>query len=351
MKRFLPLIFTSLLMLIFIPACNLTAAVTTPTPFNLDTVQTAVAATLAAQPTSAESTTPGATEIPTLVTAPTTAPIPTARITYDDSIHAARIQFAPMTAWADITGTSGAQQSSTYVLGAAKGQIMTVSVLQGRGYNLTLTSQDGTALTPADNGYSFWRGALPATQDYFIKVNAPVDGDFTFRVAINPPGMTDQALQYTYPPLGLSLAYTDSFTPVVYPYVDQQRGLPMLALNFSDFSFYDKTNLSEAYFVLNLFDDPAIVATCNQLAEGEEARGQETYNGLTYDKSFGGGVGAGNYYMQTKYHAVQQNTCIEVVFFVHYTNIGNYVDTTVKEYDDAALTQKFENILKSLRFK
>lgn len=346
MKHFLTLSLIDLLILIFIPACNLTADVATPTPFDLDTVQTAVAATLAAQPSATN------TAEPTATTPPTPIPSPTTPITYANAAGAQRIQFVTGGTWAEVTANGQANQPTQFVLGAMKNQVMSVSVFQNWGYPVEVKGQDGILLSIKDSDDAFWRGTLPVTQDYFITITPQLDGPFTLRVAINPPGQAEQTFQYNSAQFPVSLSYSDSFAPVNFPYGDQLRAAPALALNFIDSTFYNQTNLSEAYFVLGVYTDPALVATCNQpYFSQEESRGQETINGLTYDKSFGGGAGAGNYYIQTAYRTVQKNACLEIVFFVHYTNAGNYVPGTVTEYDDAALTQKFMDVLKTVSVK
>ena len=96
------------------------------------------------------------------------------------------------------------ERSKTYSISASKGQIMSVSIHQGwegdRAYiPMQITGADGTVLCPPleNTDCEFWRGVLPATQDYFVKV-MPVNDimNFTMRVAINPPGVAAQSFQY-----------------------------------------------------------------------------------------------------------------------------------------------------------
>ncbi len=237
-----------------------------------------------------------------------------------------------------------------FVLAAAKGQIMGASVFEGPGYYLTITGADGTLLTPPDTDAYFWRGTLPATQDYVVSILAPFDASFTLRVVINPPGKSEQT--FTYSDALVSLEYSDAFAPVAYPYNFLQRDTSTLALNVIDQTFYDKTNLSEAYFVLNLFDNPAIVASCyDEYYEPETAVGPVTINGIPFEEIIAVGVAAGNLYDQTIYRTVQNNVCMEVVFFMHYGNIGNYVPGLVTEFDRDALIQMFEDVLGTLTIK
>jgi hypothetical protein len=48
---------------------------------------------------------------------------------------------------------------------------------------------------------------------------------------------------------------------------------------------------------------------------------------------------------------VNKNVCYEVIYFIHYTNIGNYTPGTVTEYDSAALMKKLNNVLATFTIK
>lgn len=363
MKRLITYTFVIALLMTTL-ACGLTAPATqlptTPTskPTDLPTLSDAPTATQTPNPpptdfpaTTVPETTVSETTVPTLepTATPTTIPTNEPTIQPPTPANATRIQFAAGGTWTELTATGQANQSATFVLGAAKGQIMGVSVYEGPGYYLTITGADGTPLTPPDTDAYFWRGTLPATQDYVVAVLAPFDGPFTLRVAINPPGQSEQT--FTYSDENISLTYSDAFAPVLYPYNFLQRANSTLALNVLDQSFYEKTNLSEAFFVLNWFDDPAIVASCyDEYYEPETVIGPVTINGITFQESTAMGAAAGNVYDQTIYRTVQNNVCMEVIFFMHYGNIGNY-PPEIKEFDRAALIQMFEEILGTLTVK
>ena len=220
---------------------------------------------------------------------------------------------------------------------------------------MRLTGADGTVLCPAqvDRECTFWRGVLPATQDYLIKLT-PVNAlqKFTLRVAINPPGKQTQSFQFVSQDPHASFTYTDKFAPVRFPGVEVYKITPEIALDFIDTQSYLNTNLSQAYLLFGLSSDAGILQTCTQpisFGGPEQIVGEVNINGIQFVHSQGGGVAAGNTYEQTYYRAAYNGSCYEVTFFVHYGNIGAYApDSGVKEFDRAALTQKFESILSSL---
>jgi hypothetical protein len=363
MKRFLAHAFPVLFLLMSIPACTLGQ----PTPTELDTVQTTVAPALAVQPSATDAPYPAPTialqpsatfgpyPAPTSVPEdkPTQGPSPTSTSTPDLFPNATRIQFAAGETWTEVVGKKQPEGTTNFVLSVMEGQVMSVSVFEG--HMITIQGKDGTFLTPPGNNGSdsqFWRGILPTTQDYLITVDPLMDEDFRLRVTINPPGQAEQIFEYNNPQYQLGFNYSDSFAPTTYPYIDQQRGAPALVLNFIDSAFYDTTNLAEAYFVLNIFDDPNIIADCSQPSfPQEQAQGQETFGGYVFDKSTAGGVATGNIYELTIYRTVQKNACIEIVFFIHFSNIGNFTPGAVTEFDRDALLQKLTDVLKTFTLK
>ena len=257
-----------------------------------------------------------------------------------------RIQFPTGATWVEVGTHLDEGASIEYVLSALKSQVMSVSVEQS--WPFTVEVADSTSLlTDPNYERSFWRGTLPATDDYFIKVKAQASGDFSMRVAINPPGQTYQYFDYKNPQQTATLRYSDEFAPVEHMPVGEFKGEPSLVLEFIRPDFYSPTtNLGEAYFLFSTMVDAGVVATCTQpLPQLEEISGQETINGFTFTKSQATGVAAGNIYDQVIYRSVYDNICYEAVFYMHSGNIGNYTPGTVVEFDRAALLQKFEGVL------
>jgi LysM repeat protein len=88
-----------------------------------------------------------------------------------------RISFAPGATSATEQGQLGARQQHAYILGAAAGQEMKVTVTASAGVvSLTIYGVDGTVLKNEMSEGTTFDGTLPITEDYIIAINA---GDAT----------------------------------------------------------------------------------------------------------------------------------------------------------------------------
>ena len=289
---------------------------------------------------------PTGTLPPTSTTVPS--PIPTARpsyptLTFDSALNAYRIEFGAGGTWVQFHGNlGGSDQTLRYVLSAMKGQEMGISLVESWPFYVNV-SNSGNVVGNEKIERPFWRGTLPATGDYIITVKTQMEGDFTLRVSINPPGNAHQYFDVNHQNPPFQLRYSDEFSPTTYIPGGDFKGSPVQTLNFINSDFYGPiTNLSEAYFLVNTVDD---LPTCTQVNSPETLLGEKTFNGNTFTQSQFTGVAAGNIYEQLFFRALINNTCYEIVFFMHSGNIGNYTPGTVVEFDRAALVQKFEEIL------
>jgi hypothetical protein len=272
-----------------------------------------------------------------------------------------QIRFSANGTYTDVTDSIVKGVSKTYSLNAMKGQVMSVSILPQAGATGTISMQikgkDGSILCPlsADDQCLFWRGRLPASQDYSITLTSDWDiQQFVMRVAINPPGKEFQYFQFNSS-TGISLTYPDTFAPAL-PAQGNYKTDPMLTLRFIDSKAYDKTNLSEVYLMVSSTSDAQTVATCtapNQNGGGgpEHPAGNEIINGLTFVHTSAEGAGAGNYYQQEIYRTVHSNTCTEVVYFIHYTNASNYTPGTITEFDSDSIVKNLYGVFSTVVIK
>jgi hypothetical protein len=310
------------------------------------------------------------TPVPTFTSAPVVEPAVQATATNvtviqpPSSNQPVPILFDANGTYKDIVDSIPAGSSKTYSINASKGQITSISAFPqlpdgGWGYlHLQIVGADGTLLCPQapDTECQFWRGALPSSQNYFVKVTPEGDAvNFTLRVAINPSGKNNQLFQYSNPSTGLSLTYSDIFVPAIAPYANYKTA-PQLALQLIDSAVFNKTNLGQAYLLISSSNDPQIVSTCtepNQTAgEVEEVIGNEVINGYTFVHTSSDGAGAGNRYQQEIYRTVNKNICYEVIYYLHSSNVGNFpADSGITEFDVNAVIQKFYSVFSTFSIK
>ena len=336
-------------------ACSFNVEVITPAPA-IPEAETA----LPSSPTLDTPATPtivskseAATDSPTPLPAFTPSPIPRNLGTFP-------IRFDPSGTFKDVTDTILAGASKTYSIHALQGQIMSVSIRQSPDRNWTyipikIFGADGSTLCPPapDQECIFWRGALPATQEYFVTLTPTIDAlDFVLRVVINPPGVAAQSFEYVSKNEQASLSYSDEFALVRFPGAEVYKIAPELALQYINTEAYTNTNLSEAYFLFGASDENEIIANC---LEPASSGGPETVlrpisiHGIPFVRSQGGGVAAGNIYEQTYFRTAYKDTCYEFTFFLHYGNMGAYSpELGVQEFDSATLAEKFEEVLFTL---
>ena len=346
-----------LFILLFTSACSFQVDVLQPQP---------TATVFPASPTSVATTstlaviTPTLTETPATPPTNTSVPLPSPTLASSNSSFISPIKFAPNATSETIPGNIAEGASQIYSLGAFQGQMMSVSILPEKPelqntFQLQITGRDGAILCPKkDEACSFWRGVLPSTQEYLIKVKAQVSGAFDMRVAIDPPGTVSQTFNYADPQGRFTLSYPDDFAPAYYNGGEVTKIPPGFSLQYIDTEQLNSTNLSEVYFLLGVSDDPQDVATCTQplsLGAPETVLGETNVNGVSFTKSEATGVGAGNVYEQVYLRTVHNGSCYEVTYFVHYGNIGNYPPGTVTEFDRTALYQQLDEILASLILK
>ena len=98
-----------------------------------------------------------------------------------------RVQFAPGSTWATLSGDLLRNGSKIYVLRALGGQTMDVGVMSpGNNVGLSIWGADGQFLKWHGDGIPGWRGQLPATQDYYLEVVTVEPSSYALTVEIPP---------------------------------------------------------------------------------------------------------------------------------------------------------------------
>ena len=278
------------------------------------------------------------------------------------------IRFEPNGTFVDVVDSIPAEASKTYSISALKGQIMSVAAFAGiQDVNIIaiqVIGADHSALcsnsvgTASFGGCYFWRGVLPATQDYFVTIG-PTNYDlsnFTLRVAINPPGVAHQFFNYLSKDQSITLRYSHEFAPLPFPsqWNDLIHNFDMqVSLQFIDTQSIAGTNLNTAYFMVGSARDVKIVEGClRPFTQYEKVIGELNINGAKFIHSEDFIEQANNTYGRIFYRAVNKGICYQVTFWMQYRDLGVYApELGIKEFDHAALMQKFQTILSTLVIK
>jgi hypothetical protein len=243
-----------------------------------------------------------------------------------------------------------------FVLYALEGQTMSL-IARPNGTQLTIQGEDGTILNNIDDYNSFWRGVLPATQDYLIELDPTQSGAdqvsdrFYINVAVAPPGQTQQFFAYTDRQAGFMLEYSDHFAVDPSPDIaSPTKGAIVLTLDFIGTDFYTDTNLSAAHIYVAVSHDPDVVNSCTEPDLQEEIGDTVEVNGIAFQQSSFQGVGLGNIYERTNHRTENGDACYEIVFFLHYNSIGVFPDGSVREFDASQIRQLMHEVLNRFEF-
>jgi len=329
-------------LMIITSACSFNTQVITPEP-------TAVTeSTLVIEPSPISS----ATLVPTSTFAPTlpSTPVPV-------NVDTIPIRFAPNGTYLDLVDSISTGTSKTYTVSASKGQIMSVSVkLQPQTewsyLTMRLTGTDGAILCSASDGSDcgpFWRGVLPSTQEYQIRLtSAGAASNFTLRVAVNPPGVQTQSFQYVSSVTGARFSYTDEFAPVRTLDIPLFKFTPEFALFYIGQDFAG-SNFSEGYLSFGSSTDAALVPGCldvSPLVSNEHIIDTVNINGRQFTHSAGNDAGSNQRYEHVVYRTIQNATCYEIQYFIHSFNPEVFLpQRVIPEYDHTALLNKFGQAL------
>lgn len=316
-------------------------------PAESQTLTSAPPAEIAAEPTWTPSFDP---PTPTPTWTPPPYPIHTpVPATPTPLTEAERIAFTPGTSVIQLQDRLSG--SKRYVFRAFADQVTTVAVFP-KGIQLSVWGQDGNLLKGAEEGRSFWRGTLPASQDYFIEISLEGELDYDLTLVVHPPGETVQWIGYRNDSLAFELLYPDYFVSELVTGFPMIKSTGVFRLEFVDSPYFRGTNLSEVMFLAGGSADAGMLARCTEPAsEAEQYLGTETIGSTEFHKSITTGIGLGHIYDRIIYRTVQGDVCYEIVFLIHYTSMGVYDPALgIKEFDRQAILEKLEQVLATIQF-
>ena len=266
--------------------------------------------------------------------------------------EAQRISFAPGGVSATVQGTATPAKRLTYVITAGKTQTMSVSLTGSGRLGLGVVGP-GAVLQKEGDGKTSWSGVLDLTGDYILFVEA-FDGPVTFTLKVTiPPAPAPSATAGHACAVPTSPA-ADGASWALYCSTAYGFGFRYPPAEVSHLDTGDRialpiaqgTNLSEKFLMVVVQENAAdcSAASVNPYQDNVEQTGTATFNGTTFKKETGAGVGAGNIYQWVTYSTAHGTTCLGMTFVLHSGNIGNYA-TPPAEFDEAAESAVFEQIM------
>lgn len=123
-----------------------------------------------------------------IVTSNATSTTASASVQPETATDSRYLVFAPGATEATIRGVLQAQAEKEYLVRALAGQGLTVALasLTGNATFIISGIDDGKTLQDSGKGSKLWRGTIPTTQDYLIKVIAPTVTPFELGVTFDP---------------------------------------------------------------------------------------------------------------------------------------------------------------------
>ena len=287
------------------------------------------------------------------VVSPTSTPVVIGPTPTQQAGQAQRISFAPGGISATVQGSVTPGQRLTYLISAAKNQTMTVQLTGSGRVGLGVVGL-GVAQDSAD-GKTSWSGLLTATGDYALYVQA-FDGPATFTLVVTIPPAPTAASTVAHPcvvpTLPASAADGASWALYCSPAYGFGFRYPPSQLTHSEqmdliaLPFVKGTNLVEKNLAIEVKEgvSDCSAATVDPYQPNVEASGTASFNGVSFKKESGTGVGAGQDYQWVTYSTAHGSTCLGLTFVLHSGNPGNY-PTPPPLFDPTAESAVFDQIM------
>ena len=216
----------------------------------------------------------------------------------------------------------------------------------GRDFDLAQTiSADGARYANSDESFIFWSKGNGA---FVLENNVEKSYIGCVVLSKDPGGLPKVYLDGT---VGFSIRYpTDYSIDSSYKYQALGPGKDISGVKFTiPSSIATGTNLSSFDTGVSVEIIPAI-QDCNAGLFLDDNTNVQTVtdNGSGYSFASTTQGAAGSRYEEEVWAILGTNPCIAVRYFIHSTNIGNYPEGTVLEFDRATLINQFEKIRHSL---
>jgi len=221
-----------------------------------------------------------------------------------------------------------------------------ITLSDGRSFDLPQTiSASGIRYANSDESFVFWgkgNGAL------ILENNVEKSYIGCVILAKDPGGLPNV---YSDGTTGFSIRYPINYSiNTSYKYQALGPGKDISGVKFTiPVSIATGTNLSSFDTGVSVEIIPAVQECKAGLFLGDNTNVQTvTDNDIEYSFASTTQGAAGNRYEEDVFAIPGTNPCIAIRYFIHSTNIDNYPEGTILEFDRNALMEQFDNIRKSL---
>ncbi|MFZ2205343.1 MAG: hypothetical protein WA057_04775 [Candidatus Magasanikiibacteriota bacterium] len=156
---------------------------------------------------------------------------------------------------------------------------------------------------------------------------------------------------YTDIALHMSVTYPENFIiDNTYKYQMLGPGKDIEGIKFAiPKSISDGTNLSNDSYIS--IENIKQSKNCTADLFLDQAKASSLIDGnMTYSYASSTGAAAGNRYEEKIYAIPGTNSCIAVRYFIHYGVLENYPEGTIKQFNEKALLDQFDQIRHTLTF-
>lgn len=223
---------------------------------------------------------------------------------------------------------------------------VTLNLSDGRSLVLPQTeAASGIRYANPDESFVFWGKGNTA----FVEEG---DAGETYRgciiVAPDPTGVLTQA--FASSTAGFSIRFPEGYSvDPAYRYQALGPGRSIAGVRFIvSADMAAGTNLSRDSYVSVEWLPGAASCSADLFIEPSGAPSTFTDAGIDYSVATGTDAGAGNIYDEAVFAIPGTNPCTAVRYFIHSTQIGNYPEGTVTEFDKAKVVTEFDFIRRSL---